>query len=724
MRFALILGTILAVSTAGRGFSAETPAAQTTTVSLPPHPRLLLDSNGIAALKQRIADAPWAKAAWGQLTSNAAKNLEQAVELPPRGGNWSHNYVCPVHGARLQQGKQLGPWQWEHICPIGDHVLTGDPSKATRDFDGNAIMGIHENNAQQIINNGLVYQVTGDVRYAQKARAILMAYADAYLSYPVHDNQGKPGGRGGHVASQSLTEASWLTEFLQGADLVWDTLSDDDRRAVEDKIIRPALNQVIIPQKYGIHNIQCHEDSAIGLAGFLLGDAKLISLAIDDKQQGVRQELARGVNADGLWLEGSTGYHFFTIGGLWPVMEAARNCGIDLYSPQFKKMFDGPFAIAMPNLVLPNFNDSGSSPLRDHAEAYELAFARYHDPTYVSLFGKRNNRMALYFGETQLPSGEKVDEAQSHNLTEGGYAILQQGSGTNATWIATKYGPHGGGHGHPDKNTFILYSRGQVVSTDAGTHAYGSPLHGDWDKTTLAHDTLVVDQKSQEAAQGKCIAFGRQNGVDYSITEAGAIYPNEDVSYDRTVMMFSPDLVVIVDQVRAAKPHVYDLVYHQMGVWDDLPAGGAWASPDAAGYKYFTQTTVRSNMNVMTLKTKITADLTATITLNNVKPTYVITGYGILKSTEDLVPMMVLRRQADTTEYVWAVSLNNAPVKLNAVSMRNADGKRISRSEAILLEVESGPIHRLAMINPLKQSLALHMSDGSTWKTSDPLVVR
>src|SRR5512133_402577 len=85
------------------------------------YPRLLLNSNGVAELKQRVADAPWAKKAWAELEKNAAQNLSKPVQLPPRGGNWSHNYVCPTHGARLSRGKQLGDWQWEHFCPEGNH---------------------------------------------------------------------------------------------------------------------------------------------------------------------------------------------------------------------------------------------------------------------------------------------------------------------------------------------------------------------------------------------------------------------------------------------------------------------------------------------------------------------------------------------------------------------------------------------------------------------------
>src|SRR5690349_15996134 len=88
-------------------------AAKAQTNTLPPHPRLLLNADGIAQLKERIEGVPWAKASWQELKTNADKSLDRPVVLPPRGGNWSHNYVCPEHGARLKQGKLIGPWQWE-----------------------------------------------------------------------------------------------------------------------------------------------------------------------------------------------------------------------------------------------------------------------------------------------------------------------------------------------------------------------------------------------------------------------------------------------------------------------------------------------------------------------------------------------------------------------------------------------------------------------------------
>src|SRR5687767_7199074 len=64
---------------------------------LPPHPRLLLDHADVAALKQRIA-GPFA-AQWKEYRAAVDRTMDDPVALPPRGGNWSHNYVCPTHGS-------------------------------------------------------------------------------------------------------------------------------------------------------------------------------------------------------------------------------------------------------------------------------------------------------------------------------------------------------------------------------------------------------------------------------------------------------------------------------------------------------------------------------------------------------------------------------------------------------------------------------------------------
>ena len=495
-------------------------------------------------------------------------------------------FVLP-HGARLTQGRKIGPWQWEHRCPVDNHVLRGDPSQAALDFDGNVISGAHFQLARQALDHGLVYQVTGAAPHAARAREILLGYAERYRSYPLHDNQGKSG-RGGRIASQALTEASWLIEVAQAADLVWSTLSQTDRVTLQDKLLKPALEDVLFKRSPSIHNIQCRINSAIGLVGFLLGDEKLIARAIDDPVAGYWRQMAKGVLADGMWFEGSSGYHFFTVEGIWPLTEAALHCGRDLYGPELQSMFDAPLTLAMPDFALPNFNDSGVVSLPGRAPLYELAFTRYHNPAYVPLLAAsdRRNRMALLWGASRLPTGRKQRLA-SCNSPDSGYAILQDGQSDAAVWLCLKYGPHGGGHGHPDKNHFILFAGGQVLAPDGGTHAYGSVLHRAWDQTTVAHNTLVVDETSQQRAQGQCLAFGTEAGVHYSVTDAGPIYPG--VRFIRTAALLTPDLILFVDQVQGSQPATFDLSYHQFGKWTSLPRGEDWQPPAVPGYRYLKQ---------------------------------------------------------------------------------------------------------------------------------------
>jgi len=316
------------------------------------------------------------------------------------------------------------------------------------------------------------------------------------------------------------------------------------------------------------------------------------------------------------------------------------------------------------------------------------------------------------FGVANVQSGDVHVPVASRNLTGPGYAILEGGHGTEATWLGLKYGPHGGGHGHPDKNSFILYSRGEIIAPDVGTHAYGSPLHTGWDKTTLAHNTLVVDEKSQTPAQGKCLAFGTDKGVDYSVTDAGPIYPG--VRFIRTAAMLTRDVVVFIDQIEADAPHTFDLAYHQVGTWENLPEGHAWSSKAGDGYKYFADATKRTaDTNPLVLKTKKADDLQPAITLDENEPTEVITGYGIWKTTEDKVPMVVQRRHAARTTYVWAVSLEGKPVGLQSSSV-SSDGKILEESEAVMVTATVDGKEWFLVANPGRIKVRARLPDNSS----------
>jgi oligo-alginate lyase len=648
--------------------AGSSPAAD-----LPPHPRLLFNAGGIAALKKRVQDPAWS-ARWKTFQAAIDRALAAPLQLPPRGVNWWHWYVCPRHGARLTTGKSLGPWQWEHICPVDREVLRSDPSRPDRDYDGVVMNNAVSGHAHAIQGAGILFQVTGEERYAKAAREILLAYAGRYLSYTLHNTNGQERVGGGRLTPQTLDESVWLIPVAQGADLIWDTLSEADRQTLAEKLFLPAARDVILPHQMGIHNIQCWKNSAVGLAGFLLGDQALIDAAIDNPDRGYRAQMAKGVQGDGAWFEGAWGYHFYTLSALWPLAEAARNNGIDLYGEPLKKMFEAPIRLSMPDLMLPAFNDSAETPVRNNL--YELAYARYRDPLYLAALegsGRRGD-YALWFGVDRLPA-EAPPALGSRNSTESGYAILQSGSGPSATWLCLKYGPHGGGHGHPDKNNFILYANGRVLYPDPGTRPYGSPLHTEWDRVTLAHNTLVVDGKSQAPATGRSLAFGSDNGIDYAMTDAGNIY--EGVRFVRTAVLLDRSLVLFIDRATADHEHTFDLVNHLAGRWLGLPAGEPAALPSGEGYQHLKDA---ANRQVAGTELHLEADgKPGAIFLAGNEPTGLITATGVGASTEERIPVAIFRRTGRQATWVWAAELTGTPVKLTVSGDGSSAVVRVER---------------------------------------------
>ncbi len=686
--------------------------------SLPEHPRVLFNREGIDALRKRVEECEWAKKRWRTLLQNGAEWLNENIVLPPRGGNWYHYYACPEHGAALRTGKRIGEWQWEHICPVDNKIFRSDPSRPEQDYDGCVLMGVHNQLASRLRDLGILYQVTGDQRYARKAREIAIFYAERYASYPLHTIRGEARIGGGKVGPQTLDEAVWLIPMAQGVDLIRDILSDAERELLAQKLFLPAAREVILSHQMGVHNIQCWKNSAVGLTGFLLGDEDLIQKAIHDPERGYWTQMRKGVTADGMWWEGAWGYHFYTLSSLWHLTEAARHCGVDLYGEELQRMYDAPFRFATPTLRLPAFNDSTEVDLRAQAPAYELAYARFKNPLYVQLLSNsnRDNDYALWFGVEPLPKPSPVTW-RSANYPTSGYAILAKGRGEKATWLCLKYGPHGGGHGHPDKLHVELHAGGKPVAVDPGMARYGVPIHANWYRTTLAHNTLVVDEKDQQPTEGKCLQFGSTRGVDFVVAEAGPIYPG--VRFTRAVALLSEEVVVVLDSVQCEAEHLLDAALHLQGSWQSPPDGAKWQPPATRGYSYLSEATIRPIQEAITLQVRQSQNNTLTVAIASDAPFELITALGVGKHSEDRVPTLILRRKARNLQAVWTLHLKGKRVQAQLPSPVADSG------EAFVAQViPPDGRKRLLALNPQGMSLSLPLPDGSRWRVEGYFGVR
>lgn len=669
------------------GLGADLPT------TLPPHPRLLFTRSDVSQIQQRMANHGWARARFDSLRSQADGWLKTEVRLPARGGQWFHYYSCPTHGARLRTESPT-----RHVCPIDGDVLSGYP------YDDVYLMTEHNRLAGAVRTLGIVHQLTGQSQYAAKAREILLAYAAKYHSYPLHTIRGEEKVGGGKVGPQTLDESTWLITMVEGADCIWDTLAEDEKKKIEERLLRPAV-AIIRQHKMKIHNIQCWKNSAVGLAGLLLGDMKLVDEALHG-ESGYFEQMSKGMTADGAWYEGAWGYHFYTVSAVAHLTEGAFHSGINLYGPEFKRMFDAPIAFAMPDFQLPAFNDSHALSVLSNASLYEIAFARYLDDHYRAVLARtrRDSDMSLLAGRDEVGAASEFIPT-SRNFPASGYAILAGGKGKEASWLCLDYGPHGGGHGHPDKLGFVLYGLGQVIVPDPGTANYGVPIQGGWYRTTIAHSTLTVDENSQSPAEGKCDAFLTANGFSAVSATAGKIY--RDVSFRRTIAMVGDNLLVCIDQVRALREHTFDLAYHNAG----RCAGPATAQPFQCstnpGYSYFREAKSLSGADGLDLRFDLGHHQEVRWSMAGGQPTTFILATGVGAHTEERVPLVLARCQGKELTRAWCITLG-APaeaVTLTEEPIKLMDGSPTIESGVAAIRIRRRADTHILVTNPLADEI-------------------
>jgi hypothetical protein len=555
---------------------------------------VLLDADDFVRMNKWAKSYFWAKDARDQIIRNAENYPPQYMrsynlttpDLPPTGGQWWWWYVCP-DGVMVQYKVSNTP---PHYCASTNQFFASPPQWPNRPtlYDEVIYSQRHDRLAAYARDNGLAYSLTKDKKYADNAAAILRAYAKAYPTYPHHDNDGKTSRSGAKAHSQTLDEAIWLIDVAWAYDLVGDTLSPADRATIADNVLRLAVVE-IQGNREGLSNRQTWHNAGIAAVGFALGDEGLVNEAYRDPENGFFVQLAKGAEQDGFWWESTWHYHFYTLQPMLYLAEMGIRAGIDTYGqPNLRAMINVPIQAAMSDLTMPRFNDDfGRSLPREWV--YEIAYNRYRDPIFASPIprGARDWR-ALLWGVESLPTSRAL-LASSILLPKAGYAFLRAGEANDLQYLAFDFGPHGREHGHYDKLGYISFAMNRVLGIDSGVHSYASSLYGGWDKTTLAHNTVVVDERNQNEATGNLHRFVAFPDFGIVSADAGNAYPNR-ATIVRTLALNKDYWLDVTRAVSLDnQPHRFDWIYHNSGTlsipFTVLPYP---AFPNTGGYRYLT----------------------------------------------------------------------------------------------------------------------------------------
>lgn len=548
---------------------------------------LLTDSDR-QRLKQRYTLPQFAPAV-ARLRETALDRMDGPLNVPDEGAGWSHNYTCPTHATRLIYDRDK---PHSHVCEVDGEVFSGGLyDEAWRAFHNHAL--IRSAHAAAVL-----WAMTGDSAFGDHAAQVLVEYARRYPQYPVH---GKNAGQG-RVMGQSLDEAVWAIPAAWSYELIRDHLTGDQQALIENNLLRGLGDHLLTQLWTRIHNIQCWHLAGLATLGVVLEEEHYIQPTFDP-DWGLAAQVQEGILEDGWWWEGSPHYHFYTAQAITSLGMAIRHQHPDLLdNPRLKRMFTAPLEMLRPDLSLPSLNDGWidityGGGTAQYVQVYERTHSFWHDAQHAQAmaqvyarYTERDSADALLFGPETLPAPQPVDSAHVLHPASG-YAVLKG----DDTQLLLKYGPHGGGHGHPDKLALVLWGHGARLSPDLGTPGYGIPMNNTWYRHTLSHNTILIDGENQPAQTGRLLRFeaidahGTVHVADAEAawTEAG-VY--EGVRVRRGILWRGRYFIDLV-RVTCPQPRQIDLAWHHTGALDAAAMPDVTAADirtDQPGYQHLT----------------------------------------------------------------------------------------------------------------------------------------
>jgi hypothetical protein len=328
--------------------------------------------------------------------------------------------------------------------------------------------------------------------------------------------------------------------------------------------------------------------------------------------------------------------------------EMGARSGIDTYSqPNLRAMWNAPLAAVLPDLSLPRFNgDSGRT--LSHEWMYEVGYNRYRDPLFALPIGTsaRGWQGLLWGSESLVPVGTLP--TTSVLISKAGLLFLRAGYASDPRYLAFKFGPYGGS-GHYDELGYIAYGLGTLLGRDPGTHSFAADSYNSWDRTTVAHNALVVDEQNQVEATGSLERF--LGFSEFSLAAANAAYPNR-ATITRALVL-TPDYWIDSTNATAfdGQSHRFDWIYHNPGtLTTPLTLTTYSALPKTNGYQYLTNARAIVTSTDWLATWNVGGSPRVDLKMLAAPNTTVVTGNGI-DQTNQAIPFALARRYTNQTTF-------------------------------------------------------------------------
>lgn len=496
------------------GFCSQSGQAQD-------HPKLLLTSEVVAKIKQEQNDYKLLRTSVAEVIRNADKAISGKIVVPfpkdPAGG-YTHEK--------------------------------------------------HKQNAADMQNAGLAYQLTGEKKYALFVDEMLKKYAELYPTLDIHPEQRNSWP--GKLFWQGLNEAVWMVSALQAYDAVYETLTKKEHEFIEQQLFRKVVDFFLEYRGAAfdlMHNHGTWAITAVGMTGLLLDNDNLVDMALygynKDGKSGFLKQLDMLFSPSGYYEEGP----YYQRYAMTPFMLFAQTLEYNRPDLHIMKYRDGVLLKAVETLMQLSSESGTFFPINDAIKekdfksselvpVLDIAYLYGKDKTYLDI---ANQQRKVSVSEAGLEVAKALDKgkpdpferksmfiADGADGTRGGIGLMRQGHKRPTVFF--KFASQGMGHGHFDRLSFMLYDQGQEILTDYGAARFVNVATKDggrylkenktWAKQTIAHNTMVVNETSDFNLNLKKAEANSPHLLFYDISDPDfQIFSAVDsASYDHVVL--------------------------------------------------------------------------------------------------------------------------------------------------------------------------------------------
>lgn len=304
------------------------------------------------------------------------------------------------------------------------------------------------------------------------------------------------------------------------------------------------------------------------------------------------EQLSRHVQSDGAYFEQSSYYHRYTT-DFYLHLRVLLSANEEVVAPELNEklrlLLDHLMYITRPDGTTPFFGDDDGGrllnldrrPVNDFRATLATGAAVFERPDYKFVAGGAAEETLWLLGPLQVARLDQLaaaePEKQSIAFPESGYYVMRDGWTAHSNYLLFDCGPHGidnSGHAHADALSFELAVNGRTLLIDPGTYTYtGSKEMRDWFRSSVAHNTLTVDNESSSVCDGpfswktmarsECSSWITQEQFDYVVaSHDGFRRLAEPATHTRSIMFVKNNYWVVRDRVESPGDHQLEVWFH------------------------------------------------------------------------------------------------------------------------------------------------------------------